>query len=886
MKLLNKNVLSNRLFEIDNKGWITLINNPLNLPKSLATYELIVIARDGGDIPLETSALVIVSIQTANNLNLPKINILLLNENNQPELNESAKIGEIVARIIVTDEDSEQINKVNYKLKLDSSDESPTNCFKVREIDHNTYLLIVSAKLDREQQALFSLKFTAYQQNNPSLNSSQILRLSISDSNDSSPTFKQKTTSIQLNEYAEVGTLVYRFEASDSDLPSTNHFIYTLDEIESDKQSLDWFELNKSTGELKVKQHMNCNLNRRPKVVVNVNDGLNQGESCSLFVELQSYNNHVPTFEQTFYNVTIDESASIGHCFLTLSASDLDCGLNSTIDYSLMATNRADLPLTNSLSAFNLNRTTGELCISSRLDYGQRHFYELIVVATNPKESETSLNSTSIVHIYVEDANNHAPKFLTNQYKVNVHENIVPLMTNGLPAPILYLKAYDEDVSPEFSTIIYSIVNGNDDFCFEIDEQTGKLFLLKPLSSVRSIYTLTVGAEDANLKSQNTATVQVHVLNSGYQQEYLHFTNSVYNFNLVENALPGTKIGKLNVQTTSSPFNHHVVNMYSNQTSSSQTPSDHLLEYSIYSGNEEQYFQLDSSGELSLTKNSSQLASLLDYEKVQNLLINVQCRLASVHNEYAYAYSQINISLINLNDNSPEFYNDLSVISLKENSIRSTANPVFGVKSVDADAALFGRIRYHFKTLIQDQFETTDQAGPFLVNKYTGEIYLNGDLDYEQQSTYDLNVLAVDGGGRTGEMQIKVNLIDLSDVQPYFSDTNKQPIHHLNLIVYENASLNELLYHFTSLDQDVNDRTFFYSIVNEKQLLVSNGSWIETGQSECFKLGLISGDLKVNCVLDAEQVLTYELKLQVTDSGDNKGHLLLTINLQVIFELI
>lgn len=765
LKLLNKNQLSNHFFKIDNNGWIFLIN-PLNLPKSLNNFELIVLARDNGDIPLETNALVIISIQDTNNFNLPKINIQLLNENNQPELNESTKVGEIVARVSITDgeEDSEQsINKLtNYALQLEQLNSSTTK-FILNKIDHNTYLVKVSDRLDLEQQEYFNLKFTAYQLNKSnSPNATQLLQLKLIDSNNNRPYFENKINRIRLNQHLEIGTIVYQFEALDKDLPSTNQLNYNIDKIKSDRESLDWFELNKTSGELRTKQFIDCNLNKNPLIVINVNDGVNQGEETSLVIELQSNNNYVPIFEQTFYNVTVEESAAIDFCFLNVQAIDLDCGLNSTIEYSLVATNRADLPLTNDLSAFKLNKTTGELCLKSKLDYEQRQFYELIVIAFNPTDH---LNSTSIVHIYVQDSNDFSPKFLTSHYKVNLHENIIPLTNNGLPASILTVKAYDEDLTSENNKILYSITNGNDEFCFEIEEQTGKLYLLKPLSSVKSIYQLTISAEDlGGLKSENTATIQVNVLHSGSQQ-YLHFTSTVYNFNLVENAIPGTKLGKLYVQTTSTPILNHV-NMYKSnqQESSHQQPSNHLLEYEIYSGNDNQLFQLDpNSGDLILNKNATQLSSnsFLDYEKVQSLLLNVQCRMIGVNNEHIYAFSQVNVSIVNLNDINCEFYNDLSVLSLKEN-LKEQTKPLLAVKAIDQDASLFGRIKYHFRSQSQDNFETSNQAGPFLLDKQTGEIFLNGnnsELDYEKKSSYDLNLICVDGGGRSNEMQLRINLI-------------------------------------------------------------------------------------------------------------------------------
>lgn len=188
-------------------------------------------------------------------------------------------------------------------------------------------------------------------------------------------------------------------------------------------------------------------------------------------------------------------------------------------------------------------------------------------------------------------------------------------------------------------------------------------------------------------------------------------------------------------------------------------------------------------------------------------------------------------------------------------------------------SGLFGRVRYHFKTLVAtDNFETSEQSGPFHLNKLTGEIFLIGELDYEQQVSYQLNVLSVDGGGRTNEMQLKVNLIDESDSAPYFVNNEQQPIQSVNLSVSESTPVGELLHQFASLDPDVGDKTFVYSIVGERKQL-PDGRWTDSQQSDCFRLGLISGALRVNCVLDLEQVSGYELKLQVKDSGDNRGYL-------------
>ena len=62
----------------------------------------------------------------------------------------------------------------------------------------------------------------------------------------------------------------------------------------------------------------------------------------------------------------------------------------------------------------------------------------------------------------------------------------------------------------------------------------------------------------------------------------------------------------------------------------------------------------------------------------------------------------------------------------------------------------------------------------FQINPSNGNISTLQVLDYEAQQTHSLVVLAIDAGAssRTGTTQVTINVNDLQDSVPVFSDTN------------------------------------------------------------------------------------------------------------------
>ncbi|GIZ04865.1 protein dachsous [Caerostris extrusa] len=104
-------------FSIDPKMGVISVNKPLDF-ESKDVHELVVVARDSGVQPLETTAFVSIRVTDVND-NQPTINLIFLSEDASPKISEDARPGEFVARISVNDPDSkEEYANVNVTSKV------------------------------------------------------------------------------------------------------------------------------------------------------------------------------------------------------------------------------------------------------------------------------------------------------------------------------------------------------------------------------------------------------------------------------------------------------------------------------------------------------------------------------------------------------------------------------------------------------------------------------------------------------------------------------------------------------------------------------------------------------------------------------------------------
>ncbi|XP_030648020.1 protocadherin gamma-A4-like [Chanos chanos] len=118
----------------------------------------------------------------------------------------------------------------------------------------------------------------------------------------------------------------------------------------------------------------------------------------------------------------------------------------------------------------------------------------------------------------------------------------------------------------------------------------------------------------------------------------------------------------------------------------------------------------------------------------------------------------IDITVLDANDNVPVFSQPIYKVSLPENCPSGTV--VVTVSATDADEGVNGEVTYEFSRL-PDKI-----ARLFSLDKVSGEIKVTGQIDYEEESVYELRIQAKDGLGLASNVKVVVEITDMNDNAP------------------------------------------------------------------------------------------------------------------------
>ncbi|XP_052597918.1 protocadherin alpha-2 isoform X9 [Peromyscus californicus insignis] len=152
---------------------------------------------------------------------------------------------------------------------------------------------------------------------------------------------------------------------------------------------------------------------------------------------------------------------------------------------------------------------------------------------------------------------------------------------------------------------------------------------------------------------------------------------------------------------------------------------------------------------------------------------------------------QILIKVLDVNDNEPTFPQPVYKVQLFENTANGTL--VVKLNASDADEGSNSEIVY---SLSSDVSSTTRTK--FQIDSTSGEIRTKGELDYEERTSYEIQVIASDKGtpSMSGHCKISVKLVDINDNRPEVSITS------LSLPVQENAPVGTVIALISVSDRD------------------------------------------------------------------------------------
>ncbi|XP_075959864.1 protocadherin alpha-8-like [Anarhichas minor] len=125
------------------------------------------------------------------------------------------------------------------------------------------------------------------------------------------------------------------------------------------------------------------------------------------------------------------------------------------------------------------------------------------------------------------------------------------------------------------------------------------------------------------------------------------------------------------------------------------------------------------------------------------------------------------VNLLDINDNAPVFSKDVYSVVLDENSQIGTT--VIEVNATDLDEGSNGEVVYSFSNSMNQNI-----LNIFEINPLTGEITVNGLIDYEEKDRYEIEIEASDKGTAplTTEKSVIIKIVDVNDNAPEIEVTS------------------------------------------------------------------------------------------------------------------
>eukprot|EP00076_Gallus_gallus_P022260 XP_015143563.1 protocadherin-15 isoform X1 [Gallus gallus] len=476
-----------QVFNLSQSSGLLALGKPLDR-ESTDRYILIVTASDGR--PDGTSTATVNIVVTDVNDNGPVFDMFLPKNLSVQEEEANAFVGQVRA----TDPDAGVNGQVHYSLA------NFKNLFRIT----SNGSIYTAVKLNREVRDYYELIVEATDGAVDPRRSTLTLAIKVLDIDDNSPVFTNASYSVLVPENLPPGTVFLQIEAKDVDLGS--NVTYRI----RTQEALEYFALNKYTGELSLLKSLDyesfSDTDATFTFLVEAFDskGTMPPGLATVTVRVKDMNDYSPVFSKTLYRGMVAPDAVKGTVITTVSAEDQDPPGTpaSRVRYKVDV---VQFPY--SASIFDVEENSGRVVTRVNLNEEPSTVFKLVVIAYDDGDP-VKFNTTTVEIAVLQPSV--IPRFTQDEYRPPPVSESAP---KGTVVTVVMAAALNQ-------TIVYSIVSGNEEDVFAINNRTGVISVKKPLDYERvTSYELRVQADSlqvvrSNLRvpsKSNTAKVFIEV---------------------------------------------------------------------------------------------------------------------------------------------------------------------------------------------------------------------------------------------------------------------------------------------------------------------------------------------------------------------------------------
>ncbi|KAG1931272.1 protocadherin alpha-3-like [Pimephales promelas] len=796
---------ASEVFDLDSLTGELKIKGGLNYEER-QVYELKIVAADKGAVSLSTLCNVLVNVEDVND-NRPEIDVTSVSSH----IPEDAPPGTVVALMGVTDLDSGMNGKIVCAL--------PTNIpFDLKPSpDGNFYSLVTKEQIDKESKSSYDITITAKDLGTPSLSSTRSIHVEVTDVNDNSPAFTQSPYTFYVVENNKPGIAVFSLSAADIDEGENARVSYSIDRVNSDQRIISFLSINEANGTVYSLKSFDFESLKTFQFFVLAKDSGSPSLSSNVTVNvfILDQNDNVPVI---LYPVSANGSAegveeiprnvNAGHLVTKVRAYDADIGYNGWLLFSLQEVSEHSL--------FSLDRYTGQIRTLRSFTETDEAQHKLLILVKDNGNVSLSATATVIVKV-VEPKEAFAASDVKNAVK-DEEENDVTfylIITLGSVSvlfviSIIVLIVMQCSKSTDYSSKYLQDTNYDGTLCHSIQYRSGdkRYMLVGPRMSIGS--TIAPGS------NRNTLVIPDRRRRDSGEQ-----VSAQIRYSIPEEVKEGTIVGNI-----AKDLGLEVSALVDRR-------------FRIVSGSNDEFFQVNQNGVLHVHKKIDR-ESLCDSHNA--CMINLKI---VVENPLEIHY--IGVEVIDVNDNPPTFSEHEKRLEILESTARGTRFQLKAARDPDAGGNSIRTYKLtqneHFDLEVRDQGE--DKL-PFLVLQKT--------LDREINDEYNLVLTAIDGGNpqKSGTLNITINVLDLNDNRPFFS----QEMYSTTL--KENIQVGTLVIQVQASDADYG---------SNGEVTYAFGSDQNPKVYEIFSLDKLTGDIRVKGDIDFEDKSIYKLEVQASDNG-------------------
>lgn len=467
---------------------------------------------------------------------------------------------------------------------------------------------------------------------------------------------------------------------------------------------------------------------------------------------------------------------------------------------------------------FQVNLQNGILFVNKIID--REHLCPEISICT--VQLEIIVDKPVQIHhvdVEIEDINDNYPVFSANEFKLSISE--VMLLGSHFPLE----GAIDPDIGTN-SVTNYEL-SASDYFALDIktythESKSVQLVLKKPLDREQiPFHNLTLTAYDGG-KPRLSGTGQLLITVQDVNDNAPLFSQLFYQASLLENALNGTIVIKLNATDSDRGQNAEILYMF-NEPVPQQVSSA---------------FQIDS--ETGIIR----VAGEIDYEKRN--VYEIQVAATDKGQIAMMGHCKILVNIIDMNDNTPEIMVTSLNVPVPEDALKGSVVAV--IRAYDKDSGENGKVNCHISKSL-----------PFIITPTLREYFsltVNGQLDRESISEYDIEITATDQGSPqlSATKSLKIEIHDVNDNPPTFLQISEA------VSIKENNPPGCHIYTVSAFDPDISQNSFItYSIVDSTLDGIPVSSYISINPENGKLFALLS--------FDHEQVAQFHCRIKATDAG-------------------